>query len=177
MNYATIDRELLCVVATLHEFCSLLLDVELHVHRDHKNNFNIGDCSQQRLCQIFYVDKCGPEFNYLEGPPHVIADTFSMLLRIYVISPLVGKKATNVVIDSERDNKDNSLCSSMIDDRDIIDCLLNLLCFPPHKEKKKRHPKCSKISDRGNKSALLPSASDEGIIISISLKTWSKTTL
>jgi hypothetical protein len=37
MNYATIDEELLCVIATLREFCSMLLGAELHVHIDHKS--------------------------------------------------------------------------------------------------------------------------------------------
>ncbi len=45
MNYATIDKELLCVVATLQEFCSMLRGAELHVHTDHKNILNIGDSS------------------------------------------------------------------------------------------------------------------------------------
>jgi hypothetical protein len=35
MNYVTIDKKLHCVIATLHEFCSMLLGVELHVHTDH----------------------------------------------------------------------------------------------------------------------------------------------
>jgi hypothetical protein len=37
MNYATIDKKLLCVIATLHEFCSMLLGAELNVHTDHKS--------------------------------------------------------------------------------------------------------------------------------------------
>ena len=36
MNYATIDIELLCVIGTLWELCSMLLGAELHFHTDHK---------------------------------------------------------------------------------------------------------------------------------------------
>ena len=81
MNYATIHKELLCVIATLWEFCSMLLGTELQVHTDHKNFLNIGDSSQQRLCWISYVDEYGPELHYMEGPWNVITDTFSRLSR------------------------------------------------------------------------------------------------
>jgi hypothetical protein len=100
MNYATINKELLCAVATLCEFCSMLLGVELHVHTDHKNFLSIGDSSQRRLCWISYADEYGPEIHYVEGPRNVIADTFSRLLRSSVSSPLVGKKAANVFSNS-----------------------------------------------------------------------------
>jgi hypothetical protein len=49
MNYETINKELLYVIATLHKFRSMLLGAELHVHTDHKNILSIGDSSQQRL--------------------------------------------------------------------------------------------------------------------------------
>jgi hypothetical protein len=44
-NYAPIDKELLCVIATLKEFWSMLLGVELHIYTDHKNILNVGDIS------------------------------------------------------------------------------------------------------------------------------------
>jgi hypothetical protein len=37
MNYATTNKELFCVIATLREFCSMLLGAELHVQTDHNN--------------------------------------------------------------------------------------------------------------------------------------------
>ncbi len=49
-NYSTVDKELLSIVMTLHEFWSLLLGVELHIHTDTKNILHIGDFSQCRLC-------------------------------------------------------------------------------------------------------------------------------
>ncbi len=60
MNYTTIDKELLCVVATLHKLCSMLLGAELH-HTDHINILSIGDLSQHRLLWISYVD----EYDYI----------------------------------------------------------------------------------------------------------------
>ncbi len=46
MNYARIDKELLCVIRTLREFHSMLLGAELHIHTDHKNILNVGDSSE-----------------------------------------------------------------------------------------------------------------------------------
>jgi hypothetical protein len=49
MNYATIDKALLCVIATLHEFCSMPFGAELHIHTDHKNILNVGNSSESHL--------------------------------------------------------------------------------------------------------------------------------
>jgi hypothetical protein len=135
MNYATIYKELLCVVKTLREFRSMLLGAELHVHTDHKNILSICDSSQQSLCWISYVDEYGPELQYVGGPHNVIADTFSRLLRSNVSSPLVGKKAAYVDSDSESGNRNESSHSMIIDDRGITDCLINLPCILERKRK------------------------------------------
>ena len=92
MNYPTINKELLCVIATLREFWSMLLGAEIHIHTDHKNILNIGDSSERRLCWISYVDEYGPTLHFIEGPQNFIADTFSRLSRTDdVSSAFVGK--------------------------------------------------------------------------------------
>ncbi len=141
-NYATIDKELLCVVATLREFQSMLLGAELHIYTDHKNILNVGDSSEQRLCWISYVNEYGPTIHYIEGPRNVIAETFSRLFPKDMPSTLVGKKAAHNVSDSELE----SLYSSLIDDEEILQCFLNLPCYLLNNEKEKRPKKCRKYS-------------------------------
>jgi hypothetical protein len=100
-NYATIDKELLCTVATLREFQSMLLGAELHIYTDHKNILNVGNLSEWQLRWISYVDEYGPTIHYIEGPCNVIADTFSRLSHKDVPSTLVGKKAAHNFSDSD----------------------------------------------------------------------------
>ena len=146
----------------------MLLGAELHIHTDHKNIFNIVDSSQQCLCWISYVDEYGPELHYVEDPRNVIAATFSRLLHNAVHSHLVGKKATYVVSNSESGNENELFHASIIDYKEILDCLLNLLCISSNKKRKKRHAKCrniydKKISSDGNKPSLSSSLYDGNI--------------
>jgi hypothetical protein len=106
MNYATIDKELLCVVATLCEFRSMMLGAEIHVHND------------QKILELHYA----------EGPRNVIADTFSKLLHSKVSSPLVGKKATNVVSNSESNNRNESSYPEWYSCK-IISNVEDILCY------------------------------------------------
>jgi hypothetical protein len=129
MNYATIDKELLRVIATLRKFCSMMLGAELHVHTD------------QKVLELHYV----------EGPCNVIADTFSRLSRSYVSSPLVGKKAANIVSNSESNNRNESSHSSLMNVGDIIDCLMNLPCLSSRKKNDRRAIKHRKCTDEQNK--------------------------
>ena len=55
----------------------------------------------------------------MEGPLNVIADTFLRLLCHDVSSLLVGKKAANVVSNSESDNAYDSLYLALLDDRTV----------------------------------------------------------
>jgi hypothetical protein len=128
MNYATIDRELLCVIGTLHEFNLMLLGAEFHIHTDHKNILNVGDSSEQHLQWISYVDECSPTLHYVEGLHSVIADTFSHLSCQDETSAVVEKKAIT---------KDHELAYySFADDREIFNCLINLPCWSLNKKQK-----------------------------------------
>ncbi len=132
-NYANIDKELLCVVATLKEFWSMLLGAELHIYTDHKNILNVGNLSEQWLCWISCVDVYGPAIHYIQGPRNVIVDTFSRLSHRDVPSALVGRNATYVFSDSDLE----SLFSSLIDDEEILQYFLNLPCCFQEREKTK----------------------------------------
>jgi hypothetical protein len=59
MNYATFDTELLCVIATIHEFCSMLHGAELHVHTDHKNISSALVTHHSNVFAGYLVDKYG----------------------------------------------------------------------------------------------------------------------
>ncbi len=73
----------------------------------------------------------------MKGPLNVIADTFSRLSRNDVSLPLVEEKAAIVVGNSESDNEYNSLYLSLLDDREILDCFLNLPCISSNKKRKR----------------------------------------
>ena len=57
----------------------------------------------------------------------------------------MGKKAANDISNSESDNDNESLYLSIIDDKEILNCLLSLPCISSTKKQKKRHPKRSRI--------------------------------
>jgi hypothetical protein len=79
-------------------------------------------------------------------------------LRSDVSSPLGGKKAAYVNNNSESGNRNQSSHSSLMDERDITNCLMNLPCFPSRKKKEGRPTKRRKsyktISDEQNKLKL-----------------------
>ncbi len=75
----------------------------------------------------------------------MMADTFSRLLRSYVSSPLVGKKAANAVSNSESNSRNELSHSLLMDEGDIIDCLMNLPCLYSRKKEGKETNKMQKV--------------------------------
>jgi hypothetical protein len=124
MNYATTDKELLCVIATLRKFCSIMIGAELHVHTDHKS---IPSALVTYHSNVFAG-------SLMLTNPDVEGPRLSGLSHSNVSSPLVGKKVSNVVSNSESNNRNESSHSLLMDDADIVDCLMNLSCLPSRKK-------------------------------------------
>jgi hypothetical protein len=76
---------------------------------------------------------------------------FARLACSYVSSPLVGKKAANLVSNSESNNRNETSHSLLMNDGDIVDCLMNLPCLPSRKKKDRRAIKHRKSMDKQNK--------------------------
>ena len=124
----------------------MLFGAEIHIHTDHRNILNVGDSSECRLIWISSVDEYGPVLHYVEGPLNVIADTLSWLSCNDNDSlALVGKKDASVVSNSES----TAEYSSLIDDREILECLLNLPCLHSKKKESKRPKKRKKMEHDG----------------------------
>ena len=73
--------ELLAIVGTLKEYCSMLLGADLTVFTDHENltyeNFNTQRVMRWRC----HVEEFSPKIKYLEGKLNVLANPFSRMPR------------------------------------------------------------------------------------------------
>ncbi len=141
-------NRLLCDRESLREFRSMLFGADLHILTDHRNILNVDDSSERRLRWISYVNEYGPTLHYVEGPVSVIADTLSLsrLSRNDIdieSSALAGKKAASVSVVSDSESMAGH--SSLIDDREILECLLNLPCLHLKKNESKRPKKRRKL--------------------------------
>ena len=79
INYTTTENELLSIVVTLQEFCSILLGANIRIYTDHKNPTFDTLNTQRVLRWRRYGEQYPPMLNCIPGPDNIIADKLSRL--------------------------------------------------------------------------------------------------
>ena len=133
-NYTTMEKEMLSIVATLDEFCSMLLGAKLHVFTDHKNLTFDSLKTQRILHWRNKVEEFSPKLHYIEGPKNILADNLSRLHRRITPAQLAkGKNLVDPAVVSDDEDANayflDQLYSGLHDD-DIYDCLECYLNLP-----------------------------------------------
>ena len=108
-NYMTIEKELLSIIKTFKEFCTILLGSVIQVHTNHKNlTHRLTEFTTQRvLCWRLLLEEFTPTFLYKAGPDNILTDALSRVLMA-------------------RMERESTTSSSQ-----LIDCLS---CYPFHVE-------------------------------------------
>ena len=94
-NYTTTEKELLSIVATLKEFCNILLGHQITVYTDHKTLTNMFLNTERVMRWRIIPEEFGPELKYIKGENNVLGDALSWLemsdnQKILNISELYG---------------------------------------------------------------------------------------
>jgi hypothetical protein len=80
-NYTGREREMLSIVETLNEFCTMLLGHKLKIYADHKNPINLKTVSKSPQIQRWQwtIEEFDPGLEYINGPRNSVADVLSRL--------------------------------------------------------------------------------------------------
>ncbi len=112
----TMEKELLSVVMTLREFCSMPLGADLQIYADHRNLTYQNLNSQRVLRWRLFLEEYTPTFHYIKGEKNVVADAFSRL----PVKTIVGEKSVGPGMPTT-----DSIFSIELDDPALLDCFLN----------------------------------------------------
>jgi transposase InsO family protein len=134
-NYTTMEKELLSIVTTLHEYRTMLYGVrELHIHTDHKNLTYANLNSQRVLRWRLFLEEFNPTFHYIEGTANTLADALSRL-SIKEGQGCYGPYTSNSNNKFSHDLETSmhartesgtldSFYSLLVDDDELLECLL-----------------------------------------------------
>jgi hypothetical protein len=137
-NSTTTEKEMLSIVTTLEEFCSMLFGANIHVFTDHKN-LTFDDLKTQKVLRWHNkIEEFLPWLHYIEGPKNILADNLSQHLRLPTPAQIVeGKKLIEpAIISDDKDDEDGFLMScensGCLDEGiyAIFECYLNLPEIP-----------------------------------------------
>ena len=125
----TIKKELLLIVKTIWEFCTILFGCrELRIHTDHKNLTYANFTSQHVLRWRLFLEEYNPIFHYIKGSDNTIADAFSWLPCLEGQSPAVKQAFSpkeSELAPGHFDDHNSHAFSIMVDDDDMLECFLN----------------------------------------------------
>jgi RNase H-like domain found in reverse transcriptase len=79
-NYTVGEKEILSIVETLKEYCTMLYGFpHLYVYKDHKNNTFNNLQTQHVLCWQLFLEDYVVKFRYIKGESNSLADALSCL--------------------------------------------------------------------------------------------------
>ena len=80
-NYTTVEKELLSIVETFKEFCTVLLGASIQVHTDRKNlTHRLTEFTTQLvLWWRVLLEEFNPTFLYKSGPSNILANALSRI--------------------------------------------------------------------------------------------------